>query len=203
MTKRDFLDLLELRLKGKISKSELQSILEFYAQSVDERMEDGMSEQEAVQAIGSIDDIVSDILIDAPIASVLGKKIKTSREGTSNKTLWTVLAIAGFPVWLPVAIALAATIFVLYIAIWVLVISVYVVWGALIVALPAGVYVSAKFLMAGQIEPGIAFIFAGVAGLLAAIALFRPTMSLAKKTAVLTAKYVRKIKKVIKGKKEN
>ncbi len=200
MNKVEFITELSLRLSGKISKSELNELLDFYEQSIDERIDNGMSETDAVQSLSSIDQIVSDILIDIPLAKVVGEKVKSSKEHSGNKKLWMILAIAGFPIWFPVGISLAAVAFALYITIWALVISIYAVWVALAVSLVAGIITAVDFFSVGQTLPGIAFILAGLSGTCIAIALFKPTMRLAKQTAVLTVKLIRKIKKIFKVK---
>ncbi len=48
---------LEQQLQGRLSHEELCNTLDFYSESIDDRMEDGLSEEEAVAAMGSIDQI--------------------------------------------------------------------------------------------------------------------------------------------------
>ena len=66
MTKHDFLELLEEKLSG-LPEKELAERLPFYGEMIDDRMEEGLSEEEAVAAIGNVEDIVSQVLEDTPI----------------------------------------------------------------------------------------------------------------------------------------
>jgi len=57
MTKREFIAELCLRLRST-PPDEAQNTVLFYSEAIDDRIEDGMTEEEAVAAMGSIDDIV-------------------------------------------------------------------------------------------------------------------------------------------------
>ena len=51
MNKTEFLDALRHAL-GKLPSYEVEQSIAFYAEMIDDRIEDGMSEQEAVAALG-------------------------------------------------------------------------------------------------------------------------------------------------------
>ena len=53
MNKTEFLDALRHAL-GKLPSYEVEQSIAFYAEMIDDRIEDGMSEQEAVAALGSV-----------------------------------------------------------------------------------------------------------------------------------------------------
>ena len=61
MKKRLFLNELGARLED-IPYREAMRVLNYYEEAIDDRIEDGMSEEEAVLAMGSVDDIARDIL---------------------------------------------------------------------------------------------------------------------------------------------
>ncbi len=61
MTKSEFLDELCRALRFCPSAEEVQRTVNFYAEAIDDRMEDGMSEEEAVAAMGSVEDIVREL----------------------------------------------------------------------------------------------------------------------------------------------
>lgn len=90
-------------------------------------MEDGMAEDEAVKALGNIDDIVSGIMYDMSIPVLAKTTIKRSKEKAANKGLWVTLAIVGSPVWFPLLIAFSVVIFALYLVVWALIASLYAV----------------------------------------------------------------------------
>ncbi len=61
MRKAEFLDKLCQELRFHTDAEEIRKVVSFYEQSIDDRMEDGMSEEDAVAALGPIDDIVREI----------------------------------------------------------------------------------------------------------------------------------------------
>ena len=66
MTKSEFFWQLMDKLSG-LPDEELQDCLTYYTEMIDDHMENGLSEEEAVTAIGDVDDIVSKILEDIPL----------------------------------------------------------------------------------------------------------------------------------------
>ena len=61
MKKYEFLDELCRALRFCPSAEEAQRTVNFYSEAIDDRMEDGMSEEEAVAAMGSVEDIVREL----------------------------------------------------------------------------------------------------------------------------------------------
>ncbi len=58
MTKAEFLDRLCQGLRFHSDPDEIQKTVNFYSEAIDDRMEDGQTEEEAVAAMGNIDDII-------------------------------------------------------------------------------------------------------------------------------------------------
>ena len=56
MTKQEFLDKLEAGLAGT---NEEEQVLEFYREMIADRVEDGMSEEEAVAQVGTVEEILA------------------------------------------------------------------------------------------------------------------------------------------------
>jgi len=94
-------------------------------------MEDGMSEEEAVAAIGNIDDIAEEIIAQTPLTKLVKAKIKPKKK---RNPLTVILLILGSPIWLSLMIAAFAVVFSLYICLWAIVISLYAVDLALAAA---------------------------------------------------------------------
>lgn len=61
MTKREFLDRLE-RCLASLDPSERASMVDFYSEQIDDRMDDGMTESQAVASLESPEDIAANIL---------------------------------------------------------------------------------------------------------------------------------------------
>lgn len=58
MTKKEFLDALLPQLRRTLPADDVVGAMEYYEECINDRMEDGLSEEEAVQSLGSIDDIL-------------------------------------------------------------------------------------------------------------------------------------------------
>lgn len=77
MKKTTFKNELEKRI-SILTLAERQRILTFYEETIEDSMEDGMSEEEAVANLGDMDSIVKDILLENHIVSP-DKKEKIGR----------------------------------------------------------------------------------------------------------------------------
>lgn len=61
MNKQQFLDTLKMKLSGKMNYEEIASLMEYYDGYIDEAVDFGMSEEEIVEQLGSIDDLVDEL----------------------------------------------------------------------------------------------------------------------------------------------
>ncbi len=123
MTKQEFLNALSERLQG-IPKEDREKSLEYYSEMVDDRTEDGLTEEQAVKAMGSVGEIADRIINDMPVEKLLKTKVTPKRKLSA----WEIVLIAvGFPVWFPIGISLIAVAFSLYLVLWVLIFCIYVV----------------------------------------------------------------------------
>lgn len=123
MDKRTFLNSLREQLYG-LSQSDIDKSLEYYSEMIDDRMEDGVSEEEAVAAMESPQEIARQILLDMPLPKVVKAKARPTRP----LAIWEiVLLIVGSPVWVPLIFAFVITFFALYMVIWAVIVSLYAV----------------------------------------------------------------------------
>ena len=123
MNKEGFVNELKQKLSG-LPAEDIEERLSFYIEMIDDRVEDGMSEEEAVSEIGSVDSVVEQIMSEIPLTKLVKQKVKPKRK---LKTWEIVLLACGSPVWVPLLIAAAAVVFALYIVLWALVICIYAV----------------------------------------------------------------------------
>lgn len=193
MNKTEFIN----SLKSKITDmpyQEVEKTINYYAEIIDDRIEEGINEEEAVEALGNIDEIVREIRMDIPLSSLISQKVKQSHDKASNKTLWMILAIVGFPFWLPLSIAFAAVVFSVYITIWAVVFSLFAVVLSLGLAAVAGFVGGVIQCFSAGFPQGMFFVGLSIciAGLF--IMSFRPMLWLCKKIAKLTCIFFRYVK---------
>ena len=158
MDKKEFLSALEARLAG-LPEADRQSSLDFYAEMLDDLTEGGMTEQEAVASLGSVDAIAQEILMDTPLPKLIKAKMKPKR----RMRAWEIVLIAvGSPVWFPILIALFAVVLSLYITLWAVVLSLYAADLAFAISAPAGIVAAILLFVQGEAAGGLLFLGAGL-----------------------------------------
>lgn len=97
MTKQEYLS----AIRGKIRKmpaDDIDKFMDYYSEMIDDRMEDGLSEEDAVADMDAPDDVVDQILADMPLTKLVKEKIKPSHR---LKAWEIILLILGSPIWAP------------------------------------------------------------------------------------------------------
>ena len=79
MKKEEFLSELESRLSG-LPSEDINERIEFYSEAIDDRMEEGLSEEEAVSQIGSVDEVVNQIASETPLSNLIKEKISRRKK---------------------------------------------------------------------------------------------------------------------------
>ena len=110
MNKEQFLNALREKLSG-LSPEDLAERLAFYSEAIDDRLEDGLTEEEAVAQLGAIDDITKRILGDVPTDVTVKEKRRVN-------PLMIVLLILGSPLWISLLLAAFCVVFTLYALVW-------------------------------------------------------------------------------------
>lgn len=100
MNKETFLSAIRLRL-ADLPPADVERSLAYYREMIDDRMEDGMSEAEAVAALGTPEEAAGHILEEAPLPALV--KARPS-PGRTSRTWGIVLLVLGSPVWLPLVL---------------------------------------------------------------------------------------------------
>ena len=164
MKKREFLDRLKASLWA-MPEADKERSADYYAEMIDDRMEDGLSEEEAVAAIGDLDEIVKQILNETPRPpATVKKEQKQQKQGL--ETWMIVLLVLGSPVWIPLVASAAGTVISVYVSLWTVVIFLYAVFIALAIA-SVGCVVSSFFMIGRFAEVlvawGAALLCAGLA----------------------------------------
>ena len=123
MNKSEFLLTLTQRLSD-LPWEEANERWAFYNEMIDDRMEEGLTEEEAVAAMGNMDEIIAQILSEAPRTAAAAAK---KPERRSLRAWEIVLLVLGAPLWLSLLLAAFAVILSIYIVLWSLVLSLWAV----------------------------------------------------------------------------
>ena len=164
----------------------------FYTEMIDDRMEEGLSEEDAVAAVGSVEEIAAQILADTPLTKLRKEKVKPKRKLAGWEIL---LLILGSPLWLSLGLAVIAVVISLYLSLWAIVISLWAVFISLIACAFSGIV--AGIVLAFVTTPLTGVVLAGggliCAGL--AIFLFYGCKAATRGTALLAKKLVTRRKR--------
>ena len=128
MNRNDFLQAVREKLKG-LSEEDINKALEFYEEAISDRMEEGLTEDQAVAAIGTPDEIANQILMDTPLPKLVKAKAK-SKPKKSFKVWEIVLLVLGFPIWFPLILTAGILALTLVIVLAVLAIAFFIVVAA-------------------------------------------------------------------------
>lgn len=158
MGKSEFLNALRARLGG-LPKSDVEDRLDFYSELIDDRVEEGLSEETAVAAFGSVDEVASRILAEIPLTKIVKERIKVRRRLRG----WEIaLLAAGSPIWLSLGIAAFAVVISLYATLWSLIGSLWAVFASFAGSALGGLLSGACFVALGSTPAGLAMIAAGL-----------------------------------------
>ena len=158
MNKQEFLLILGDRLVG-IPEDERKRTLDYYAEIIDDRMEEGVTEAEAILSLGSVDAIVAQIIRDIPLAKIAKERIKPKR----RLKAWEILLLAlGSPIWLSLAVAACAVMLSVYVVLWSVIVSLWAVFISVAAAGLCGVCVGILYALCGRIFTGVALLGAGL-----------------------------------------
>ena len=140
MTKKIFLKKLRRELSG-LPRAEITERIGFYTEMIDDKMEDGMTEAEAIDSICTSDPI--------------GSKVKTTDVDLDARpkrtTTEIVLLVLGFPVWFSVLAAGFAVAVALIAALWSVVVVFWETALSTAVAAPCAAIASIFCLFSGNV----------------------------------------------------
>ena len=158
MSKQEFLVQLRKGLSG-LPQEDIEERLTFYSEMIDDRMEEGFTEEEAVVAVGSAQEIIAQVVAEIPFAKIAKERIKSIRQLRVGEI---VLLALGAPIWLSLGIAVFAVIFSLYISLWAVIISLWAVFASFAACSIGGVLACVVFTVGGNGASGLAMLAAGI-----------------------------------------
>lgn len=190
MNKIEFIEALRRVLSG-LPKNEIDERLDFYCEMIADRVEDGFSEEDAVNEIGSVEEIAEQIVADIPLSKLVKVKVKPKRK----LRVWEIVLITvGSPIWLSLLISLVAVIFSLYVSWWSVIVSLWSVFVSAIGSSLGAIAVGIMNICMDNVLSGIAMIGAALVLAGISILLYYGCMAATKVTLTLTKKFVLGIK---------
>ena len=118
-----FLSELKKGLEG-FAEEDIQKFVDFYAEMIDDRIEEGKTEEEAVADLGDVNEITQQIQMEMPLPKLMCAKMKPKH----RLSAWEIVLITlGFPIWGSLAISVIAVVLSLFVSLWAVLISLYAV----------------------------------------------------------------------------
>lgn len=117
MTKEEFLLGLQDAIKEYPSE-ETQKSMEYYSEMIDDRVEDGMTEAEAIASLGSIQDIADQIKCELPLTTLVKYEAKKRKEGKKLPVWAIILLVISAPLWVSVLLCILMVLLSVYFTIW-------------------------------------------------------------------------------------
>lgn len=121
MEKQEYLDTLRKNLDG-LPEKDIEHAVAYYAEMIDDRIEDGMSESEAVADIVSPEEAAAETLRAIPLHKLVAARVKPKR---ALRVWEIVFLVLGSPIWLSLLISVVAVVFSIYAVLWSLVAVLY------------------------------------------------------------------------------
>lgn len=191
MTKMNFILSLHDKLSG-LPQNEVEERLNFYSEMIEDRIEDGLDEEEAVSQIGDIDEIAEHIISEIPFVKIAKEKIKPKK----NFKVWEIVLIClGSPIWASLLIAALAVVLSIYASWWAIVISLWAVFASIIACGFAGIAMGILYFCLGNIPNSLMMLGAGFVCAGLSLFTFMGGKVLTKLTVLLTKKIIIVIKK--------
>ncbi|QSX06590.1 DUF1700 domain-containing protein [Sedimentibacter sp. zth1] len=198
MNKLEFLDILKSRISTLPSK-EISKSEAYYSEIIDDSIENGLTEEQAILALGNIDNIVENIKYDMSIPALVQVKVNESRGNTSKTWLWITLTILGFPLWFPLVIAFSAVAFTIYLVLWVCILVLYIALFSIALTGISTFLFSFYIFVTQPIYIGLCLLGTSFVLIGLSIFLIKPVFLVSKYFAKLSKIIIRKIKKLFIG----
>ena len=114
MKREEFTEALKLALRD-LPEQEIQSSLAYFNEMIDDRIDEGMTEEEAVADLGRVDEIAAKLLAEN---QTLVERVKDKLMPKRRLAIWEIiLLILGFPIWGSLLLAAVAILFSMLVAV--------------------------------------------------------------------------------------
>jgi len=159
MGKNEFLENLRRRLSG-IPQVDADERVSFYSEMIDDKIEEGLTEEQAVAGLGTVDEIVAQILSEVPLTAIVKEKVKSNLALRVGEIL---LIILGSPLWISLLVAVFTAVISVYVSIWSVIVAIWAVDFSFAVVAVSGIFSLFVFSAVGKVVSGIAMLGVGIA----------------------------------------
>lgn len=160
MNKETFNYLLRKKLKKHLSKLDIEKSINYFNEMIDDAVEDGFSEEEAISNFGTIDNIINQIVVEHK--TVPKNKTWKFLPNRSFSALEIILLIICFPIWFSLLMVAFGLFFSLIMMILGFIVGIigFFIWGILmIISIPF--YFSEENIYSTLFTAGTGFITTG------------------------------------------
>lgn len=202
MTKAEFLVRLQEQIREYPSE-ETDKSLEYYSEMIDDRMEDGMTEAEAIASLGPVEEIAEQIKCELPITTLVKYKAKEKVKGKSMPVWAIVLLIISSPFWICMVLMIALVILMLYLTVWCIDAAFWLCDLSFAVSVVACVSGTIVMIVQGSILSAVFYLGMGLIMAALTIFVYLACFYISKGIVVETKGVFRQIKRSIVSKKED
>ncbi len=171
-------------LKNRIAHlpaTEVLRVLSYYSESLEDKLEDGFTEEQAIKSFGSIDEIVKNVEEEVPITLVMKDKVKTKSSGNGvNKVLIAIIVVLTFPIWIALLVGAFGIAVGVYAVLWTIPIIIGSVYFSLYPIAICGIFYGFVRMFTLGVPTGLAYLGVGIISVGLAIMLFYPLLEGAK-----------------------
>ena len=114
MNKKEFFALFRQELAG-LPKEEVDERVSFYEEIINDKMDEGKTEEEAIAELDSVQTIVEQIADETSLVKLVKDRYKPKR---SLRGWEIAMLILGFPLWFPLLVTGLVLLFVFYVLTW-------------------------------------------------------------------------------------
>ena len=133
MNKQEFIEKLRNKL-STLPQQEVEDRIAFYSEMIDDKIEDGILEEDAVNEIGDIDKVVSQILSEISLLKIVKDKVRLKRK----LSVWEIiLIILGAPIWLSILVSIFSVVLSAYVSLWA---GIVCLWSGVVTLCACAVY---------------------------------------------------------------
>ena len=162
MTKDEYLSELRAGLAA-FSKDEVDRAVSFYEEMVDDRVEAGVSEEEAVGSLEPPAEAAARIISEMPAVPRAAARLRSPETPRSWSVAFIVAAVIGSPVWIPLTLGVIMAVIGCFIGLFGLLVAVWAIAASMLLGAPIGLLYLVAGVKAGSVAGALMGLGCGVA----------------------------------------